>query len=269
MADHPKTNFHDQAHAREYDQRAAQSDLRSRLAPKLLQALDLEGNETVLDLATGTGRFARPVSERLNKGKIIGLDEAMAMLRVSQEEKAKHPIDRYYAVQGAAEAFPLGTATCDRVITVFALHHFGEVTSVFSEAARVLRSGGRFIILDPVAVNAKDTLDQILHYSINQILREAYGENFHIYSTNDVHALLSRAGLQPEHSEVMTFDIDQDGMEGIPTGRHWLPVAQQLNEKSAEIGGRFEERYFRLESRGKEFHIKGKFHFGLVMGVKP
>jgi ubiquinone/menaquinone biosynthesis C-methylase UbiE len=47
---------------------ASQSDFRAQLAVKLRNLLELSGSESVLDIATGTGRFARPIAERLTTG---------------------------------------------------------------------------------------------------------------------------------------------------------------------------------------------------------
>jgi ubiquinone/menaquinone biosynthesis C-methylase UbiE len=60
--------FHDYDDAREYDRMASQSDFRAQLAVKLRNLLELSGSESVLDIATGTGRFARPIAERLTTG---------------------------------------------------------------------------------------------------------------------------------------------------------------------------------------------------------
>src|SRR3990170_5078021 len=73
-----KTRFHDPAHAAEFDRRI--SEIRGDLAEKLAEMLVLNGDERVLDVATGTGRVARPVAKRLKGGRIIGVDQALAML---------------------------------------------------------------------------------------------------------------------------------------------------------------------------------------------
>ena len=98
--------FHDHAHAVEFDKRAAMSDIRGELADRLIEAMELRGDETVLDVATGTGRFARPVSRHLPGGSIVGIDEALAMLRVSQESDA-NLIPRYGRIAATAERMPL------------------------------------------------------------------------------------------------------------------------------------------------------------------
>ena len=67
--EHPPA-FHDYNHAREYDRMASQSDFRMQLAEKLRDLLELSGSESVLEIATGTGRFARGIAERLTTGVI-------------------------------------------------------------------------------------------------------------------------------------------------------------------------------------------------------
>src|SRR5918999_3718034 len=54
-----KTRFHDPAHAAEFDRRSTMEGIRGSLTTKMIEMLSLSGNESVLDLATGTGRVAR------------------------------------------------------------------------------------------------------------------------------------------------------------------------------------------------------------------
>jgi len=264
----PKSRFHDHAHAQEYDRRAAQSEIRGQLVAKLVEALELSGHERVLDLATGTGRVARPVADRLKGGKIVGLDEALAMLRVAEEQKEKEPIPGFVPVAGKAEAFPFRSGVFDRAFTVFALHHFADAPLTAQEALRVLKPGGRFVVLDPVVWMDLDALDARARERINEILRSGHGEHFHYYTTPEIRELLIAAGFSDVGSDLLSFPVDQDGMEGIPTGRHWLEVAEQLQSEPAELRRRFEERYFRYEKRGDQVRVRGHFHFALVSGEK-
>jgi len=263
-----KTRFHDYSHALEYDRKAARSEIRAQLVPRLVEALECKGNEYVLDLATGTGRLARPVAQHLKGGKIIGLDEALAMLRVAQEQKDKEPIPGFVAAAGSAEAFPFRGQVFDRAFTVFALHHFSQPLLMMREALRVLKPGGRFVILDPVVVTPEESLDQAVHELINEILRRGHGEHFHYYSAEDIQELLTHAGFHIARAYLHTFSVDQEGMDGIPTGRHWLEIAEQIQKVSPEFKQRFEEKYFRYEKRGEKAHIRGKFAFALVCGEK-
>ena len=58
-------------------------------------------------------------------------------------------------------------------------------------------------------------------------------------------------------------------MEGIPTGRHWLEAAEELQEDSPELAQRFKENYFLWERKGEAVHVKGSFSFALICGEKP
>ena len=261
-----KSHFHDYSHALEYDRKVAKSDIRAQLVPKLVEALGFQGRDYVLDLATGTGRFARPVAEHLKGGKIVGLDEAFAMLRVAQEQKEKEPIPGFLSAAGSAEAFPFRGGSFDRAFTVFALHHFGNPPLMMREARRVLKPGGRFVILDPVVATAEDSLDEAIHDLINQILRRAHGEYFHYHSAEDIRDLFTRAGFHVVRADLLTFSVDQEGMDGIPTGRHWIEIAEQMQEESSEVKRRFEEKYFCYEKNGARVQVRGKFAYGLVCG---
>src|SRR5512146_1265363 len=94
-----KTRFHDPVHAAEFDQRGL-SGIRASLTDKLIEMLTLKGGELVLDLATGTGRVARPLSKQLKDGNVVGVDQALAMLNVGHQHK--DPIPHY--LQSAGEA---------------------------------------------------------------------------------------------------------------------------------------------------------------------
>lgn len=264
-----KKRFHDHSQAKEYDRRAASSDFRSRLTPVLLEALEIRGPEWVLDLATGTGRFARPVANRLKGGRVVGLDEALAMLRVAQEQREKEPIPGFLPAAGRAEAFPFRAGAFDRAFTALALHHFGRPPLVLREARRVLKPGGSFVVLDPVVPPVQDVLDKAVHDLINEIFRHGHGEQFHYYSAADIEGLLEEAGFGAVRSDLHVVSVDQDGMEGVPTGRHWLEVAEQIQEAAPELRRRFEEKYFRYEKRDEGVHVRGNFSLALVRGRKP
>jgi ArsR family transcriptional regulator len=56
--------------------------------------------------------------------------------------------DRVRALRGDAEALPLAAAACDAVFLSQVLHHAARPPAAVAEAARVLRPGGRLIVLD-------------------------------------------------------------------------------------------------------------------------
>ncbi|HVR40707.1 MAG TPA: class I SAM-dependent methyltransferase, partial [Thermoanaerobaculia bacterium] len=92
----------------------------------------------VLDLATGTGVVAR--AEYATTHDIVGADPSIGMLRAGNHGMPK--------IGAAAERLPFADASFDMITIGFALRHFADLALVFNECRRVLRPGGRILILE-------------------------------------------------------------------------------------------------------------------------
>ncbi|MGH7834617.1 MAG: class I SAM-dependent methyltransferase [Candidatus Binatia bacterium] len=264
---HHKSRFHDPDHAAEFHRRSIASDMRTQMVDRLADMLGLKGDELVLDLATGTGRFARPLSTRLTSGRIIGIDQALAMLKVGHEQEEAIPC--YSLIAGDAESLPFKTSVFDRAFVSFAFHHFCAPALVVREILRVLKEGGKFVVLDPVVHEAWDSVDRALEEKINQVFRRAHGEDFRFHTASSIRSHLTQAGFGIARSDLSKYSFDQDGMDGIPTGRHWLDAAEEIENQSPELAQRMREKYFVWERRGETVHVKGAFSYGLICAQKP
>ena len=262
--------FHEYNHAREYDRMASQSDFRAQLAVKLRNLLDLSGSESVLDIASGTGRFARPIAERLTTGAVFGIDGAAAMLRVGREEIEKALFARYFQIIGVAQTLPFTPESFDRAFVAFAFHHFGgPPEGIVREAHRVLKPGGRFVILDPVFQEPRDQVDHAVHQIVHQAFRRAHGEEFRFYSTAEIQAILQNgAAWKATFAEIQRLSFDQTNPEGIPTVRHWIEAAAELESQPDDVKHRFEENYFRYIKEGEGYRINGSLRYAMVWATK-
>jgi len=261
-----KSRFKDPAHAAEFDQRGL-SDMRSQLTVKLIEALTLKGGETILDLATGTGRVARPLSKQMQSGRIVGVDEALAMLDIGHHHK--DPIERYELSAGEADKLPFKSGTFDRAFVSFSLHHFGNPAGVVGEVLRVLKPSARFVVLDPVIEESKDAIDVALEAKINQVFRRTHGEGFRFHTVSSIERLLTKAGYRVPRKSVISYPFNQEGMDGIPTGRHWLEAALELEAEAPELAERMKKNYFTWHTHGDHSHVRGSFSYALITGVKP
>jgi len=229
--------------------------------------LALQGDEQILDLATGTGRVARPVAKRLKGGRIVGVDQALAMLDVGHQHD--DPIPDYYQSAGEAGALPFKSNSFDRAFVSFSLHHFGNSERVVKEVLRVLKNAGRFVVLDPVVEDAKDSVDIALETKINQVFRRTHGDDFRFHTASSIQRLLTKAGFRIPRTNILSYSFNQEGMDGIPTGQHWLEVAEELETKAPELAERLKKNYFTWHSHGDHVNVKGSFSYALICGVKP
>jgi demethylmenaquinone methyltransferase/2-methoxy-6-polyprenyl-1,4-benzoquinol methylase len=110
---------------------------------RALQRARLRPGMTVLDVATGTGLTARAaVSIVGERTRVIGVDPSAGMLEEARRAVAVR------LVRGEAEALPFRDGHFDFVAMGYALRHVTDLDVAFVEYARVLKPGGRLLILE-------------------------------------------------------------------------------------------------------------------------
>ncbi|MDQ0428136.1 ubiquinone/menaquinone biosynthesis C-methylase UbiE [Planomicrobium stackebrandtii] len=114
----------------------------------LVEWLQPENTWTVLDIATGGGHVTKTLAP--HAGTVFSTDLTEEML----ENTAKHlrdSFDNIHYVVADAEALPFLKETFDAAICRIAPHHFPNPERFIAEMSRVLKKGGRFVLIDNVA----------------------------------------------------------------------------------------------------------------------
>jgi len=109
----------------------------------VLQQSGLRAGMKFLDVATGTGMIAQGATRILGKpGAVVGLDPSVGMLREARK------IVRVPLVQGTVEELPFPDGHFDFLCMGYALRHVADLGVAFRECLRVLKPGGRVLILE-------------------------------------------------------------------------------------------------------------------------
>jgi len=112
------------------------------LAPEIDRVLNLKGEESLLDLGTGSGDFPRRIRSAGHRGRIVGIDVSSGTIAGAKSVAADVEF-----FQSDAQALPFPDHSFDVVIAQHMLFQVPNIPRALREARRVLRVGGRFLAI--------------------------------------------------------------------------------------------------------------------------
>ena len=118
---------------------------------RLVALANPEKHWQALDIATATGHTAFTLAPHV--GTVIASDLVPEMLEVAQAEARKKNITNVRFEQADAENLPFEAESFDLVTCRIAAHHFPNVNKFLEEVSRVLKPGGKFILVDNVGID--------------------------------------------------------------------------------------------------------------------
>lgn len=147
----------------------------------------LDAGATVIDCPCGAGPAlgALPPDSGI---AYVGADLSPSMLRRARQQKMKRGLTEVELVEADATNLPLGDSHADLFLSCWGLHCFGDPAAAVTEAARVLRPGGR--LLGCCFVRGADSVRQRL------LVRPHMGDFGPIGTHQEVEAWLAGAGFE-------------------------------------------------------------------------
>ena len=214
-------------------------------------------SDIMLEIAAGTCACGRAFAPYLQT--VVCLDTTTAMLQIGKQAAQDSRLDNMVFVKGNAEELPFLDNSFDILFSRLAFHHFTDIESIFREMVRVLKPGGKFVLIDMEAA------EQTLRKSEDEI--ETLRDPSHLknLSRNEMLELFSGCNLSVTKCEVTE----------MPTYlNNWLEltktpdnIRQLIYERlTADIKGQEKTGFYPYQTdRGVCFNQK----WVLIVGIKP
>ncbi|HUH97606.1 MAG TPA: ubiquinone/menaquinone biosynthesis methyltransferase [Anaerolineales bacterium] len=113
-----------------------------RWRKEVIRLAEIKPSASILDLGAGTGDLAREAWRQNPQAQISAVDFTLEMMRVG-----RRPGDPPYCAADALK-LPFKDSTFDAVVSGFLMRNVTDVNRALSEQQRVLKPGGRIVILD-------------------------------------------------------------------------------------------------------------------------
>jgi SAM-dependent methyltransferase len=150
---------------------------------RLLRELRLEGDETLLDMGCGRGAVLLAAARRLPRGRVVGVDlwrtvdQSGNRMALTLENADREGVrDRVELHTADMRSLPLADGTFDVVVSSMAIHNIHNRDGrrqAIGEAARVLKPGGRLVIVDIRGLD--DYATQLRQDGMDAITRRGLG----------------------------------------------------------------------------------------------
>ena len=127
----------------------------------LLALVPEQGAGRLLYIGTGTGRVLELLAPRISQG--VGVDASKAMLALARSRLARAGLTHCAVRQADMYRLPLADASFDVAVMQMVLHYAEDPPGAVAEVARVLRPGGRLIVIDLAEHGRSELLTRLAH----------------------------------------------------------------------------------------------------------
>jgi len=203
-----------------------------KLRQKMLALARLKAGENVLDVGCGTGMLAILAKRKVGaSGTVYGVDASPEMIARARMKANRAGVELILE-EGAAQALPLKDGEVDVVLSTLMLHHVARKSrpQMAREAARVLKPGGRLLLVDFAKPQSKkrsfwDSLHRHGFSKLDEFAAELEAQGFSVIETGPVgeknlQYVLASFGSASGAQSSVPETINVDAHDEQPTRSH-------------------------------------------------
>jgi len=185
------------ANADEWDRIRSLHVAEEAVEAAMLELVGLEPFESLLDIGTGTGRVLELFAENYNRS--VGVDLSHSMLTVARANLDRAGLASAQVRQGDLFNLNLTAQDYDLVCIHQVLHFLDDPAGAVREAARMLRPGGRMLIVDFAPHNL-------------EFLREEHAHRRLGFARDEVASFMAAVGLETFDTRDLQPDASKHGL---------------------------------------------------------
>lgn len=168
---------------------------------RLTHWLGEERQATLLDLGCGAGHASFVAAAQV--AQVTACDLSAKMLQVVEAAAVDRGLTNLQTRQAPAENLPFDAASFDVVISRYSAHHWHDVGQALREVKRVLKPGGKFILMD-IASPGHPVLDIWLQ-TIEMLRDPSHVRN---YSQGEWLRMINESGMNAKQLVADRLDLD-------------------------------------------------------------
>lgn len=155
-----------------------------------ISVMSLRRDSKVLDVGCGTGFAVLQLAALVPEGKSCGIDISRGMIGQAQAKIPEDLSERVEFCEGSSDQIPYPDESFDNLLCTNSFHHYPDPINALKEMQRVLRSGGRIVILE----NAPDL--SWYTWLWDRLLRVMETGHVRYYPSRELGDLLRSSGME-------------------------------------------------------------------------
>ena len=200
--------------------------------------LALGGDESVLDVASGTGAMALPLAKRLPRGQVTAVDFSSAMLRQADTSASEQGLKNLSFQLHDMTQLPFEQHSFDHATCAFGLFFVENMSGALRHIAATVKPGGRVLVSgfcgDSFQPMAKLCLDRLRAYGAD--IPEQVGWQ-RMSESEQLQAIFTQAGFGAVDIQrrVIAYPIDLEGWWEVVWNAGFRGFVEQLGDRIGEF----------------------------------